>query len=352
MTSPAELKERFEQEREQALKRVNEATDLASLEEARVRILGRKSSLSQARAGLRDLSDSDRRDMGRLANEVQAAIESALEAKREVFQKEETLRRWERERIDVTLPGTVGWDGGVHPLTRTLWSLVDVFIGLGYTVAEGPEVELSTLNFDALNTPFEHPSRSPSDTFYVKGSDEEVCLRTQTSPVQIRVMQSTPPPIYIVAPGRTYRRDAEDATHTSQFFQMEGLAVDKGITMADLKGTLQHFARATFGEDLEVRLRPHFFPFTEPSAELDVECFKCRGAGCRICKNEGWIEVLGCGMVDPFVLEWCGIEPETYSGFAFGMGVERIAALSHGVSDIRGFYENDLRFLRQFGGMA
>jgi phenylalanyl-tRNA synthetase alpha chain len=165
-------------------------------------------------------------------------------------------------------------------------------------------------------------------------------------------MQSKPPPIYVVAPGRTYRRDAQDATHTSQFFQMEGLAVDKGITMADLKGTLQRFARATFGEDLDVRLRPHFFPFTEPSAEMDVECFTCRGAGCRICKGEGWIEVLGCGMVDPFVLEWCGIDPETYTGFAFGMGVERIAALSHGVSDIRGFYENDLRLLRQFGGMA
>jgi phenylalanyl-tRNA synthetase alpha chain len=352
MTDAAELRQRFEEVRAEALKRVNATADLAELEEARVRVQGRKSPLSQARGGLRELPDSERRDMGQLANAVQADIEEAIASKQAVFEAEETARRWERERIDVTLPGRTHAVGTIHPLTKTLWSLVDIFIGLGYSVADGPEAELSILNFDALNTPFEHPSRSPSDTFYVRGTDEEVLLRTHTSAVQIRTMQSTEPPIYIVSPGRTYRRDAEDATHISQFFQMEGLAVDKGITMADLKGTLQHFARATFGEDLEVRLRPHFFPFTEPSAELDVECFKCRGAGCRICKGEGWIEVLGCGMVDPFVLEWCGIDPETYSGFAFGMGVERIAALAHGVSDIRGFYENDLRLLRQFGGMA
>ncbi|MEA2460842.1 MAG: phenylalanyl-tRNA synthetase alpha chain [Actinomycetota bacterium] len=352
MTGAADLRERFEKERTDALKRVSEATDLASLEEARVRVLGRRSSLAEARSGLRDLSDSERRELGQIANGVQAEIEAALEAKRAEFESKEKAKRWEAERVDVTLPGRASPVGSLHPLTRTLWSLVDIFVGMGYTVAEGPEAELTTLNFDALNTPFEHPSRSPSDTFYVKGSDEEVCLRTQTSPVQIRVMQSTPPPIYIVAPGRTYRRDAQDATHTSQFFQMEGLVVDKGITMGDLKGTLQVFARATFGEDLEVRLRPHFFPFTEPSAEMDVECFTCRGQGCRVCKGEGWIEVLGCGMVHPNVLEWCGIDPETYSGFAFGMGVERIAALSHGISDIRAFYENDLRFLDQFAGMA
>jgi phenylalanyl-tRNA synthetase alpha chain len=348
----AEHKERLASERHEALKRIASTTDLASLDEARVRVLGRKSPLSQARSGLRDLSDSERRELGQLANEVQAEVEKAIEDKRSSFHELEMKRRWEQERIDVTLPGAPLQIGTLHPLTRTLWSLVDIFIGLGYTVAEGPEAELSTLNFDALNTPYEHPSRSPSDTFYVKGSDEEVCLRSQTSPVQIRVMQSTPPPIYIVAPGRTYRRDAQDATHTSQFFQMEGLAVAKGITMSDLKGTLQHFARATFGGDLEVRFRPHFFPFTEPSAEMDVECFTCRGKGCHVCKGEGWIEVLGCGMVDPYVLEWCGIDPETYSGFAFGMGVERIAALAHGVSDIRGFYEDDLKLLRQFGGMA
>lgn len=352
MTTASELRERFEKERAAALQRVNEATDIASLEEGRTRVLGRKSPISQARSGLKDLNDAERKELGQLANSVSADIEEAIASKRAVFEERETKLRWERERVDVTLPGRHYEVGSIHPLTRTLWSLIDIFVGLGYSVAEGPEAELSTLNFDALNTPFEHPSRSPSDTFYVKGTDEEVCLRTQTSPVQIRVMQSKPPPIYVVAPGRTYRRDAQDATHTSQFFQMEGLAVDKGITMADLKGTLQRFARATFGEDLDVRLRPHFFPFTEPSAEMDVECFTCRGAGCRICKGEGWIEVLGCGMVDPFVLEWCGIDPETYTGFAFGMGVERIAALSHGVSDIRGFYENDLRLLRQFGGMA
>ncbi|MCA1706632.1 MAG: phenylalanine--tRNA ligase subunit alpha, partial [Actinobacteria bacterium] len=299
MTGADDLRQRFEKERTDALRRVSEATDLASLEEARVRVLGRRSPLADARSGLRDLSDTERRELGQIANSVSAEIEAALESKRVQFEAEETASRWDAERLDVTLPGTEFPVGSLHPLTRTLWALVDIFVGMGYTVAEGPEAELATLNFDALNTPFEHPSRSASDTFYVKGADDEVLLRTHTSPVQIRVMQSTPPPIFIVAPGRAYRRDVQDATHTSQFFQMEGLAVGKGITMADLKGTLQVFARATFGEDLEVRFRPHFFPFTEPSAEMDVECFTCRGQGCRVCKGEGWIEILGCGMVDP-----------------------------------------------------
>ena len=239
----------------------------------------------------------------------------------------------------------------MHLLTQTLWEIVDIFVGLGYKVAEGPEVELSKLNFDALNTPYEHPSRSPSDTFFVEGTNEEVCLRTQTSPVQIRAMETQQPPVYVVFPGRVYRRDALDATHTAQFFQMEGLAVDEGITMGDLKGTLEVFAHELFGGDLDVRLRPHFFPFTEPSAEMDVQCFVCRGSGCRICKGEGWIEILGCGMVDPMLFEWVGYDPERYTGFAFGMGIERIAALAHGVADIRLLYENDLRFASQFGGL-
>jgi phenylalanyl-tRNA synthetase alpha chain len=238
--------------------------------------------------------------------------------------------------------------GAVHPLTKTIWEIVDIFVGLGYSVAEGPEVELSTYNFDALNTPPEHPSRSPQDTFYIEGSGDAVCLRSQTSPMQIRTMELQQPPVYIVVPGRCYRRDETDATHLSGFTQIEGLAVDEGITMSDLKGTLELFAREIFGSNLEVRLRPHFFPFTEPSAELDVQCFVCMGAGCRMCKGEGWIEVLGCGMVDPALYEWVGYDPERYSGFAFGMGVERIAALAHGVSDIRYFWENDLRFLSQF----
>jgi phenylalanyl-tRNA synthetase alpha chain len=271
-----------------------------------------------------------------------------------VFEAAELAQRWERERVDVTLPGRAPTLGSIHPLTKTIWEIVDIFIGLGYVVAEGPEVELSVYNFDALNTPPEHPSRSPQDTFYIEGSNEAVCLRSQTSPMQMRIMETQEPPIYVVVPGRCYRRDEIDATHLSSFTQIEGLAVDQGITMADLKGTLSAFARAVFGKDLDVRLRPHFFPFTEPSAELDVQCFVCRGSGrsCHLCKGEGWIEVLGCGMVDPALFEWVDYEPERWSGFAFGMGVERIAALAHGVGDIRQFYENDIRFLDQFKGIA
>lgn len=350
----SELRARLEEARSEALAKIEEASDLASLSEARVRTLGRKAPLSQARSGLGKVDEEERKEMGRLANEVQAAIEDALKAKQEVFEAADLERRWERERVDVTLPGTAPPLGSVHPLTKTIWEIVDIFVGLGYTMAEGPEVELSLYNFDALNTPPEHPSRSPQDTFYIEGTDEKLCLRSQTSPMQMRLMETQQPPIYVVVPGRCYRRDELDATHLSSFTQIEGLAVDEGITMGDLKGSLSAFARAVFGGDLDVRLRPHFFPFTEPSAELDVQCFVCRGSGssCHLCKGEGWIEVLGCGMVDPALFEWVGYDPERYSGFAFGMGVERIAALAHGVSDIRYFYENDLRFLQQFRGIA
>lgn len=352
MTTAAELSQRFEAVRTDALAAIAAATDHASLEEARVRSLGRRSELTAARAGLRDLDEDDRRSVGQLANEVQAAIEAALAERLAELTAAERTQRWERERIDVTLPG-VRWPAGtVHPLTKTMWEIVDIFIGLGYRVAEGPEVELSTYNFDALNTPPEHPSRSPSDTYYIKGTGEQVCLRTQTSPVQARVMEAEQPPIYVVAPGRCYRRDEIDATHSNVFTQIEGLAVDEGITMGDLKGTLEVFAREVFGRDLEVRLRPHFFPFTEPSAEMDVQCFVCRGSGqrCRLCKSEGWIEVLGCGMVDPALFEWAGYEPGRYTGFAFGMGVERIAMLVHGVNNLRHFMDNDLRFLASLRG--
>jgi phenylalanyl-tRNA synthetase alpha chain len=344
----SELRTELERVRDEGLAALDEANDLASLEEAKVRILGRKAPLSRARQGLRDVPDDERKEMGQLANDVQKALEDAIEERRARFAVAEEAARWERERIDVTLPGDGVVPGAVHPLTKTIWEIVDIFVGLGYSVAEGPEVELSTYNFDALNTPPEHPSKSPQDTFYIEGSDEKVCLRSQTSPMQIRTMELQKPPVYIVVPGRCYRRDETDATHLSGFTQIEGLAVDEGITMGDLKGTLQLFAREIFGSNLEVRLRPHFFPFTEPSAELDVQCFVCMGTGCRMCKGEGWIEVLGCGMVDPAVFEWVGYDPERYTGFAFGMGVERIAALAHGVSDIRYFWENDLRFLSQF----
>jgi phenylalanyl-tRNA synthetase alpha chain len=344
-----EFRQQFEEARAEGLAAIAEAGDMAAVQEARVRTLGRKTALSRARSSLGRVPDDARKELGQLANEVQGVLEAALDAKTAEFREAERSARWERERIDVTLPGEHVAGGSIHPLTKTIWEIVDVFVGLGYTVADGPEVELSTLNFDALNA---HPSRSPADTFYVEGTDERVCLRPQTSPAQIRTMQSQPPPVYIVVPGRCYRRDEEDATHLAGFAQIEGLAVDEGITVADMKGTLQLFARELFGKDLATRLRGHFFPFTEPSAEMDVECFVCRGSGCRMCKGEGWIELLGCGMVDPALFEWVGYDPERYSGFAFGLGVERAAALAHGVSDIRYLYDNDVRFLSQFEGAS
>jgi phenylalanyl-tRNA synthetase alpha chain len=351
MTS-SDLRERFEQARDQGLDWIETAADLAALEAVKVKVFGRKAPLAQARGALRDVSEDERRDLGMLANEVRGKLDHAFRDKQERFQTEERARRWGAERLDVTLPADGYSPGALHLLTRTLWEIVDVFIGLGYRVIEGPEVEYSHLNFDALNTPYEHPSRSPTDTFFVAGTDEKVCLRTQTSPVQVRAMQASEGPLYVVVPGRTYRRDALDATHLAQFTQMEGLAVDEGITMGDLKGTLEAFAHELFGGNLEIRLRPHFFPFTEPSAEMDVQCFVCMGTGCRVCKRSGYIEVLGCGMVHPNVLENGGYDPERYTGFAFGMGIERIAALAHGIADIRVLYDNDLRFATSFGGFS
>ncbi|MDQ3771458.1 MAG: phenylalanine--tRNA ligase subunit alpha [Actinomycetota bacterium] len=344
------MRARLDEARTEGLAIVGAVTDMASLEDARIRVLGRKASLSQVRSGLRGVPEEARKDLGRRANEVTAEINRALAAKEETFKSEEIERRWKREALDVTLPGDAPPVGTVHPLTKTIWEIVDVFVGLGYRVAEGPEIELSSYIFDALNMPASHPSRSPQDTFFIRGRGDEVLLRSETSPVQIRTMEAQDPPVYIVCPGRVYRRDTQDATHLSGFTQIEGLAVDEGVTMSDLKGSLEHFARAIFGRTLEIRLRPHFFPFTEPSAELDVQCFKCKGEGCRLCKQSGWIEVLGCGMVDPHLLEWVGYDPERYTGFAFGMGVERICALAHGVSDIRMLWENDIRFLDQFKG--
>jgi phenylalanyl-tRNA synthetase alpha chain len=350
--SDSDLRAELEAARSEGLAAIAAAGDLAGVQEARIRTLGRKTPLSRARSSLGRVPDDERKELGRLANEVQTAFEEALAAKTAEFEEAEKAARWERERVDVTLPGEHFPQGSIHPLTKTIWEIVDVFLGLGYALADGPEVELSTLNFDALNAPPEHPSRSPADTFYVEGTGERVLLRPQTSPAQIRVMESQPPPVYIVVPGRCYRRDEEDATHLAGFAQIEGLAVDEGITVADMKGTLELFARELFGKDLATRLRGHFFPFTEPSAEMDVECFVCRGSGCRVCKGEGWIEILGCGMVDPALFEWVGYDPERYSGFAFGLGVERAAALSHGISDVRTLYENDVRLLAQFEGAS
>ncbi len=346
----ADLRTRLEEARASGLHHIARAQDLASLEEAQVRALGRKAALSRARSDLRQVPPEDRKELGRLANEVHAELEAAIAAKRATFQAAFMEKRWERERIDVTLPGDAPPVASIHPLTKTISAFVDIFVGLGYKVAEGPEIELSRYIFDALNMPPAHPARSPEQTFFVGGRGVDVCLRTETSPVQVRTMESQQPPVYVVVPGRCYRRDTADATHVAGFAQIEGLAVDEGITMGDLKGTLELFARSFFGDELDIRLRPHFFPFTEPSAELDVQCFVCKGSGCRLCKHEGWIELLGCGMVDPALLEWVGYDTERYTGFAFGMGVERLAALSHRISDIRLLWGNDLRFLTQFRG--
>jgi phenylalanyl-tRNA synthetase alpha chain len=354
MTETSTLRDRFEEARADGLARIAEVRDLASLQEVQVRVFGRKAPLARARSSLRTVPEAERPELGKLANAVQTELESALEARRAAFAASELEHRWARERVDLTQPGDGPPVGSLHPLTRTMWEIIDIFIGLGFNLAEGPEVELVSYNFDALNIPFEHPSRSPQDTYYIAGSNDEVCLRPQTSPVQIRAMEAAKePPVYVVVPGRCYRRDAVDATHLNQFTQLEGLAVDQGITMGDLKGTLSTFARQLFGRDLKTRFRPSFFPFTEPSAEMDVQCFVCRTGdpSCRVCKGEGWIEILGSGMVDPTLFAWVGYDAERYTGFAFGGGIERMAALAHGIPDIRYLYENDLRFLGYFRGV-
>lgn len=350
--SAGDLTARLDEIRRNGLEEIAAAVDHDTIEAARVQVLGRKAPLASIRSALGRLPEEDRREVGRVATEVQRALEEALAAKRDEVEQRERAERWIRERIDVTLSGDDVPVGVLHPLTRTLWEIVDVFIGLGYRVAEGPDVELAKYNYDALNFSPHHPARTPQDVFYIHGTNQDVLLRTHTSPVQIRTMENQQPPVYVVIPGRTFRRDVQDATHLSGFVQLEGLAVDQGITMGDLKGSLAAFAHAVFGENLDVRFRPHYFPFTEPSAEMDVQCFKCMGSGCRLCKQEGWIEILGAGMVHPFLLEWVGYDSERYAGFAFGMGVERIAALAHGINDIRYFWDNDLRFLTHFRGVG
>ena len=332
------------------------ATTSAELEEVRVAHLGRKAELPNLLRGVAQLPPEERGAVGRAANEARKAVEAALAARGQALEHAELDARLTADRIDITLPGSPAAPlGRLHVLTATRREIEDVFVGLGYRVVEGPEIDLAYYNFDALNHDAMHPARLPSDTFYVA---DDVVLRTHTSPMQVRAMELQPPPIYIVVPGRTYRRDS-DATHTPQFHQVEGLAVDEDITLSDLKGTLLAFAQAIFGEERDVRLRPHFFPFTEPSVEVDVSCFNCDGKGhlrdgsrCPLCKGTAWIEILGSGMVDPNVFEYVregGYDPARVQGFAFGMGIERIAMLKHGVPDLRLFYDNDLRFLGQFG---
>ena len=337
------MKETLEQIRSDALNEIS-APD-ADPEELRVRFLGKKGKLTAVLRGMGSLSAEERPVIGQLANEVRSALENALNEKAAELKEKKLERQLRHEKLDVTMPGSALPMGHQHPLTRVQREMEDIFVGMGYEVVEGPEVEYDYYNFEALNIPKDHPARDTQDTFYIT---DNILLRSQTSPVQVRVMEKQKPPIRVISPGRVYRSDALDATHSPLFHQMEGLVVDKGITMSDLKGTLETFAKKMFGENTNIRFRPHHFPFTEPSAEVDVSCFACGGKGCRVCKGEGWIEILGAGMVHPFVLSNCGIDPEVYSGFAFGMGIERVAMKHYGIDDIRLFYENDRRFLEQF----
>ncbi len=339
------MKEQLNTIRSTAAAALENAHTLAELEELRIQYLGKKGELTAVMKGMGKLSPEERPVIGQLANEVRSGIEQALEEKKAALEAQAADARMQRETIDVTMPGHRRAEGNKHPLITVLDDLKDIFIGMGFTIAEGPEVELDYYNFEALNIPKDHPARDTQDTFYI---DDEVVLRSQTSPVQVRTMEKQKPPIRIIAPGRVYRSDAVDATHSPVFHQVEGLVVDKGITMADLKGTLEVFVKKLYGEETRLRFRPHHFPFTEPSAEVDISCFNCGGEGCRICKGEGWIEILGCGMVHPRVLQNCGIDPEVYSGFAFGIGLERVAMFRYDVDDLRLFFENDIRFLKQF----
>ena len=316
-----------------------------SLEEIRIKYLGKKGALTAILRGMGSLTPEERPIIGAVANEVRNCIEEALEIRGAELKKQALARSLAEEKLDVTYNAVPSIAGHIHPITRALERMTEIFIDMGFSVAEGPEVETVGNNFDALNAPADHPSRDFQDTFYIT---ENTLLRTQTSPVQIRAMRGMTPPIRIISPGRVYRSDVADASHSPMFHQLEGLVVDKGITMGDLKGILSQFAKTMFGPETKTRFRPHNFPFTEPSAEVDVSCFVCGGKGCRLCKGEGWMEILGSGMVHPEVLKAGGIDPEVYTGFAFGMGVERVAMVMSGIDDLRLLYENDARFLKQF----
>ena len=339
------MKAELEAIAKRALEELKGAQDLKVLDAVRVKYLGKKGELTAILKQMGKLSAEERPVIGQLANQVRADIEQMLEQTKTDLEAKALDIRLAGETLDVTLPGQKKPLGKKHPLTIVLDELKEIVVGMGFEIATGPEVELDYYNFEALNIPKDHPSRDTQDTFYIS---DNVLLRTQTSPMQIRTMEKKKPPIRIIAPGRVYRSDAVDATHSPLFHQVEGLVVDKGITMADLKGTLEVFVKRLYGDSTVVRFRPHPFPFTEPSAELDVQCFHCHGEGCSLCKGEGWIEILGCGMVHPQVLLNCGIDPEEYSGFAFGLGLERMVMMRYGIDDLRLFYDNDVRFLKQF----
>ena len=339
------MKEKLEALKQKALSDLEKVGDAAALEQLRVAYLGKKSELAAILKGMAALSPEERPIIGQLGNTVRNAIEQAFEKAKNHVNELETQKKIQAEALDVTLPASKIDIGNLHPLTKVQSQLEDIFLGMGFTIAEGPEVETDYYNFTALNTPEFHPARDVQDTFYIT---DKVLLRSQTSTVQVHAMENSKPPIRVISPGRVYRSDAVDATHSPMFQQCEGLVIDKGITMADLKGTLETFAKAMFGDKTEIRFRPHHFPFTEPSCEVDVSCFVCGGKGCSVCKGEGWIEILGAGMVHPNVLRMSGIDPDVYSGFAFGMGIERIVMTKYGINDMRLLYENDVRFLSQF----
>lgn len=340
-----EMKAKLQAIKEEALSLMEAADSLDKLNEVRVGFLGKKGKLTAVMKGMKDVAPQDRPAFGQMVNEARGQIEEVLEASRKRLEAQALELQLAEEVIDVTLPAKKNSVGHRHPNTITLEEVERIFIGMGYEIVEGPEVEYDKYNFELLNIPANHPAKDEQDTFYV---NKEIVLRTQTSPVQARIMEQGKLPIRVLSPGRVFRSDEVDATHSPSFHQIEGLVIDKNITFADLKGTLEQFAKELFGKNTKTKFRPHHFPFTEPSAEVDVSCFKCGGKGCRFCKGSGWIEILGCGMVHPHVLEMCGIDPNEYTGFAFGVGLERIALLKDEIDDMRLLYENDVRFLKQF----
>ena len=339
------MKEQLEKILQNATRELDDISDLKAMEDLRIRFLGKKGELTGILKQMGGLSPEERPVMGQLANSVRSRIEQTIAEKTERLRREAAAEKLAAEKIDVTLPGKEMPIGRAHPLNAVLAEVEEVFLGMGFDIVDGPEVETDHYCFEALNMPKSHPARDTQDTFYIS---DNVVLRTQTSSVQIRTMEQRKPPIRIISPGRVYRSDAVDATHSPLFHQIEGLVIDKGITLADLYGTLDMLMKKLYGKDTQIRLRPHHFPYTEPSAEVDLMCFNCGGKGCSMCKNEGYVELLGAGMVHPKVLERCGIDPEVYSGFAFGIGLERITMGRYGINDMRLLYENDMRFLGQF----
>ena len=339
------MQEKLKEIKEKALEELNNVKDSGAIEDIKVKYLGKKGELTTLLRSMGNLSKEERPVVGKLVNDVKKILEEKIEDIVSNIKEKEKKIKLESEIIDVTLPGNKIEIGKRHPLELTLERVKDIFISMGFSIEDGPEVELDYYNFEALNIPKNHPAKSEQDTLYI---NDKVLLRTQTSPVQIRVMEKQEPPIKMISPGKVYRADSVDATHSPIFYQMEGLVVAKGVTFADLKGTLELFAKKMFGDKVKTKFRPHHFPFTEPSAEMDATCFVCGGKGCNVCKGSGWIELLGCGMVHPNVLRNCGIDPEVYSGFAFGFGIDRMVMLSYGLDDIRLLYESDMRFLNQF----